>query len=489
MATKIAPGDLTWLLMDRPNNLMVVNGLMMFDRLPDLDAFSEIIFERLVEKFRVLSQVPVERDGTWYWEDDPDFDLGRHVFRVHLDDVEEATIQAHMSQQFSEPFDPKHPLWQMQVVSGPDPDGPGVIYGRYHHGIADGIRLVQLMLSACDAAEGSAPPKVGRRTEHRNPFEQAVRLVGRSVRDGVDFTKNAGAAAIKAGAAVATTNPLGLPHVLSGALEKARHPLQLMDDLTGLASVENESSNSWREIARMLFANESQTGAWSGTPGIAKSVAWLDGYPLEGLRQTTKALGGTLNDLLVGAVSLALTDYLAERGVEDVQDLSWLMPISLQPVDTTLPPTLGNHFCVVQLSMPLGIGDHRALVRELHERSSRLKNSAEPVIAFGVTQIMAELPLTVAREVTNYFAGKAIGQLSNVPGPRVELTLAGVPVRSVLGWVPTSGDQPLGICIFTYNGSLNVGVASDARMIPDPDRIIELVREHLDALVETGVPA
>ena len=95
------------------------------------------------------------------------------------------------------------------------------------------------------------------------------------------------------------------------------------------------------------------------------------------------SIGGTLNDLLLAAVSLGLTDYLRERGAGAPSDLSWLMPISLQPVDASLPPTLGNHFCVVQLSMPLGIDDHRALVRELHQRSTRLKNSAEPIIAFG----------------------------------------------------------------------------------------------------------
>jgi diacylglycerol O-acyltransferase len=38
----------------------------------------------------------------------------------------------------------------------------------------------------------------------------------------------------------------------------------------------------------------------------------------------------------------------------------------------------------------------------------------------------------------------------------------------MLGWVPTSGDQPIGVCLFTYNGTVNVGVATDTRMIPDP---------------------
>ena len=63
MARPIAPEDLTWLLMDRPNNLMHVHGFLGFDKVPDLDAFSEVVMERMVRKFRRLSQIPVEIDG------------------------------------------------------------------------------------------------------------------------------------------------------------------------------------------------------------------------------------------------------------------------------------------------------------------------------------------------------------------------------------------------------------------------------------------
>jgi hypothetical protein len=61
-----------------------------------------------------------------------------------------------------------------------------------------------------------------------------------------------------------------------------------------------------------------------------------------------------------------------------------------------------------------------------------------------------------------------------------------MPVRSMLGWVPTSGDQPLGVCLFTYNDSLNIGFACDRRMIPDPDNLAAHVRRHVDDLVATG---
>ena len=495
MATRIAAADLTWLLMDRPNNLMHVNGLIGFDEVPDFDAFASAIWERMVEKYRVLSQVPVHRDGHWWWEDDVHFDIGRHVRQVELPDASLDAVRAYVSEQFALPFDREHPLWEMQLISSAGSTA-GFVYSRFHHGLGDGIRLVQMLIGACDPAEGATPPAVGRGTDgHHHPLEQVVHVVETSVTDTVDYVQRAGKSVgkglLQAGRSlVATTNPLTVAQqvggAVGGAVGLARHPVRLLDAVTSFGSVDNEWSNSWRELGRMVLSDGSEAGAWSGRPGREKSVAWLEGHPLDGIRAAAKAHDATLNDTLMAAVSLALTDYLEEQGVEDVRDLSWLMPVSLQPVDGGLPPELGNHFVVVMLSMPLGLRDHGELLAELHERSARIKHSAEPAVAFGVQQVVAEAPSVIARRVTDFFSSKTIGQLSNVPGPRVAMALAGAPVRSILGWVPTSGDQPIGICLFSYDGKVNIGVAADSRMIPDPARIVDLVEAHLVALAEAA---
>jgi diacylglycerol O-acyltransferase len=493
MAKRIAPADLTWLLMDRPNNLMHVHGLTGFDTLPDFDELSAIIMERMVGKYRLLSQIPVQKKKHWYWEDDNDFSIDRHVRRVILEDGSDEAVQAHVSAVFSTPFDRSHPLWEMQLISGPEDDAPGYLLSRFHHGVGDGIRLVQMIIGTCDTTGDATPKSVGRNAdgEHHHPLERVVHIAEHSVTDAIDYVQHAGqAVTAHAGDALsaagrllrATTNPLALRDQVASAVDLARHPVRLIDALTSVSSVDNEFSNSWREIGRLLLAEHADTGAWSGHPGVEKSVAWIEGFPLDGLRAAARDLGGTLNDILMAGVSLALTDYLTERGVEDLHDLAWMMPISLQPVDGSLPPTLGNHFVVVMLTMPLGIRDPRELVDELHLRTMRLKNSAEPAVAFGMQRVIADAPMTVARRLTDYFSGKTIGQLSNVPGPQSTLTMAGATVRSMLGWVPTSGDQPIGVCLFTYDGTVNVGVATDVRMIPDPMRIAELVESHLQGL-------
>ncbi|HRC13213.1 MAG TPA: wax ester/triacylglycerol synthase family O-acyltransferase, partial [Dermatophilaceae bacterium] len=100
MGTRIAASDLTWLMMDRPNNLMHVHGLLTFDELPEWDKLQEAIFERIVTKYRVLSQVPVKRRGHWEWVDDVDFSVDRHIQRVILADSQPETLRAYVSSQF-----------------------------------------------------------------------------------------------------------------------------------------------------------------------------------------------------------------------------------------------------------------------------------------------------------------------------------------------------------------------------------------------------
>lgn len=488
MGTRIAPEDLTWLLMDEPHNLMHVNGLIGFDELPDVEALADLVMERMVRKYRVLSQVAVQRDGVWMWEDDVDFALDRHVRRVVLDDGGIEAVRAYVSGQFSVPFDRSRPLWEIQIVTGPDGvRANGYIYNRFHHGIGDGIRLVQMLLGLCDPADGATPEAVGRNAagEHHHPLERVLHIVERSVTDTLDYVGHAGQEVASAGRTLmSTTNPLGLARHAGEAFDLVHHPGKLIDALTGIASVDNASSNSWREIGRMLLSDGHDAEAWSGHAGADKSVAWIEGVPLDGLRAAARVRGATLNDVLLAAISLALTEYLAERGVSEVTDLSWMMPLSLQPIDAALPDRLGNHFVVVMLSMPLGIREPGDLIDELHRRTMRLKHSVEPMVAFGFQRVVAESPSAVARRVTEFFTGKTIGQLSNVPGPRVAMTMAGAPVRSILGWVPTSGDQPLGVCLFSYDGTVSVGVATDTRMIPDPLHFVGLVQGHLTELAQ-----
>ena len=105
----------------------------------------------------------------------------------------------------------------------------------------------------------------------------------------------------------------------------------------------------------------------------------------------------------------------------------------------------------------------------------RIKHSDEPALTFGLQPAVSVTPSTVATFVTNFFANKAVGVLTNVPGPTRQMTFAGAPVEQVIGFAPCSGDQPMTATIFSYDGGVTVGFAADAELIPDADTLADLV--------------
>jgi hypothetical protein len=118
-----------------------------------------------------------------------------------------------------------------------------------------------------------------------------------------------------------------------------------------------------------------------------------------------------------------------------------------------------------------------------------LKHSVEPVVTWGVLELMGVSPKLVERLILAYFARRVSFVMTNVPGPERPLYLAGHPVEGVMFWVPQSGRVGLGISIFSYAGTLRIGVASDAHLVPDPERLVEAFHRELEELGLAGPAA
>src|SRR5512135_3697935 len=120
----VASVDASWLRMDEPGNLMVVNGVMMLDRPLPFDRFREIIASRLVAAVPRMRQRIVQSAFplmTPQWEFDPHFDLDYHVRPARLDRADQASLQALVGRLMSERFDPERPPWTYHFV--PDYEG------------------------------------------------------------------------------------------------------------------------------------------------------------------------------------------------------------------------------------------------------------------------------------------------------------------------------------------------------------------------------
>lgn len=157
--------------------------------------------------------------------------------------------------------------------------------------------------------------------------------------------------------------------------------------------------------------------------GIAKKVAWSAPIALEEVRATGHATGSTVNDVALTALAGALRRYLQDRhGVVD--ELTAFVPFNLRPLDEPLPAELGNRFGLVFLRLPVGIGDRRCRLREVHARMQEIKESPRGAISYGFLDAMGRTPVQIEKRLIDLFSAKGSAVITNVPGPPRQVCLA-----------------------------------------------------------------
>jgi diacylglycerol O-acyltransferase len=470
--------------MDRPNNLMIIDSIMWLKGQPDWDAVKEVIQERMVDRFPAFSSVAVRKDDGYVWEQDAEFDLDNHVRFAPLEDPYIEDVRAFVASQRSVPLPTDRPLWQFYLIPGVTDDAGNdlgaVILSRIHHAIADGVRLVQVTLGLCDPVDGDAgveatvgkgragDPDMGKPSLAEFTKQKISGTTG-LVRDQV--TKVASAAANPVGTLRDTLSDSA--GVLDDALNVAGDPGRLIDAFSAFAPIPDDATNTLASVAKLGLSGRSVDTIWSGTPGVEKTAEWVDAMSLDKIKEIGQRTGTTVNDVLLAMVAGTLQQYLAEHDAS-VDDVMWMIPVSIKPFDPGMPKELGNHFALIAFPMPLNIDDPKQRLFEINRRINRIKNSKEAVITFGVQRAISQTPERLGVFLTNFFANKAVGVLTNVPGPRSEIALAGTPVEAMLGWAPSSGDQPMTICMFTYNGRVHVGFGTDESLVPDSQRLPEI---------------
>lgn len=440
----VGPVDNIWLRMDRPTNLMVIDSVMWLESALDVERFRSVVQRRIVDRFPVFHQRIAPDTPSWLppqWEDDPDFSIDDHLSMVRLaDGAGEAELAAFVESRMHVPLDRAHPLWEIAVVEGYA--GGAAVVCRFHHAIADGIALAQVLLSLTD----------------EDPD-------GDLVEDFVESVPNAGWTLSVPGLGAARS-------MVSTATRYARP--SLVQDAATLAS-------QTLHIADKLLLGSNPPGPLLGEPGIAKRAVWSRPHPLSQIKRIGRAAGATVNDVLVAAVAGALSSYVVDEG-GDPEDLTTMVPVNLRPVDQPLPRELGNKFALAMLPMPLAERSPSDRLAASKQRMDRIKASPEAMITFGLINAIGLTHPRVEDLLVDFFSSKAIGVTTNVMGPVQGRYLAGSRIVGVLGWVPGSGKQTVGVCIFSYDRTVRVGFKVDATVVPDAERLVDAFDAELDDL-------
>jgi WS/DGAT/MGAT family acyltransferase len=439
----MAPADAAWLRMDRPTNLMVVNSVMWFDEPLEGARLRSVLQERLVDAFPRFRQRAVEDHGVW-WEDAVDFDLEDHLHPVQLPaPAGRAELEEFVARQISVPLDRERPLWELYLVEPYGGSGCALFF-RMHHAIADGIALTRVLLSLTD-----------------DPAEQ-VEIAGPADEHGLDV--------------------LGaLDDVWHEAIGLATHPMRAV---TLAQTVMSDAS----ALAKLVLIPADRHTALRGAAGTDKAVVWSEPIPLSRVKAAGHAAEATVNDVLLSAVAGALRTHLVRRR-SPVHDIRAIVPFNLRPLDKPLPAELGNKFGLVYLSLPLTTARGADRLREMSRRMRAIKNSAEGFVAYGILELIGLAPAALENLAIDIFASKGTGVMTNVPGPRRTVTLAGVPLRGTIGWVPTTGDIGLGVSIFSYAGEITLGLCVDRGLVPDVRSLLDDIAEELEQILAGhGVP-
>ena len=438
------PVDITWLRMDRPANLMIIVGVLTLAGPVDIKRLEATIATRILTFSRFRQRVET-RAGSFWWCDDPHFDLTHHIKRARLPGAaSKPELQRFVAELAGRSLDRAHPLWEYHIVE--DYEGGAAVVMRIHHAIADGIALVNVLLSLTDDRP-DAPIARRKDNVHKEPgagvawedmFGMAGRLVGTGLRVSDDVWK--------------------------ASLEVAAHPTRAFDYLrqgTGVAA----------ELAYLLLMPTDTTTRLKGVPLGDKRVAWADPIPLPEVKAVSRALGCSVNDMLLAAVAGAIKGYLEEKGDHTAGvELRALVPINLRPPGSGLE--LGNRFGIIAVELPVGFASPLERLYEVRRRMEALKTSYEPSVTMGLFAGLGYAPKLIQDKLFDLLLSRATAVMTNVPGPQHPLYLAGSEVEQAIFWVPQSGNIGMGVSILSFNGKVHFGLITDAALVPDPEAII-----------------
>lgn len=431
---RLTPVDTAWLRMEERGNPVDIASLMLFDGELSEERLRVLIARRLIAQHRRFRQRVVEsplRVAPPHWEDEPDFSLDQHLERLTLPRLSgTAELETLIGTLLSGPMDLTRSPWRLYLVDGL-PRGTALI-SRIHHCMGDGFALVRLLLSLADAEEGAPDPRTHPATGRPDAAHERLANFARLARDDLE----------------------ALGHLL-------------------LLSFDRESSIR-------------------GRLGGQRRVAWSRTIPLARVKSIGHARGATVNDTLMTALSGALRRYLAERG-DAVDDLTLraIVPVNLRPPGHPIDLEHGNWFGLTFVDLPVHSANPNERAAQLKATLDRIKASQEAIVSLGVLGAMGRAPEAVEHVLEGLFARKGSLVVTNVPGPRTRLRIAGAPLEDMMFWAPHSGGLALGVSILSYAGNLRVGVRSDAAVIRDPSalaRHFELELDLLEALPKPGSP-
>lgn len=445
----MSPLDAAFLRIEDRHTSLHIASLAVFDGPPpsyDQVHAAYLAKLHLVPRYRQrVVEVPL-RLGRPVWVDDPHFSLRYHLRHTALPRPgSDRQLRDLVGRLMSQQLDRGKPLWETWVVEGLEGDRWAVV-SKVHHCMVDGIAGTDLMsLVLDDSADAVLPEPVA-----LPPAEEPSRA----------------RLALSAATALPVT-PAGVLRATSTAL---RHPRRTAQE----AALTARGALAWASLVRPAAAS-SLTGPI--TPH--RSWGWTSAT-LADVRVVRRALGGTVNDVVLTAVTRGFRELLLARGERpDAHAVRTLVPVSVRHADAH--GVLDNRVSAMIAELPVGVTDAGARLAAVRAELDRLKHSGEPQFGELLTAAGGLVPpLLLSLGLTGAFRlphRNLVTVATNVPGPQQPLFSCGRRLREYYPYVPIADRLRTGVAITSYDGVLGFGVTADEASTPD----LQVLLDGIDA--------
>jgi WS/DGAT/MGAT family acyltransferase len=453
--------DTTFLHLERGGAHMHVAGVLVFDgEPPAYDELIDAIESRmhLVPRYRQkLAHVPLGQ-GRPVWVDDPHFNVRYHLRHSALPPPgSDEQLKNLAGRLFALPLDRTKPLWEINLVEGLE-DGRFALISKTHHALVDGVSGVDVTSVLFDVAPEPVP--VERRPWVPAPEPTDAELLMQALVDRVTMPGEAA----------------------RGVRAVTRAPRQVFSQagewLVGVGAM------TWAGV------NAAPESPFNVTIGPHRRYTWVDSE-VSRFKAIKNALGGTLNDVVLSAVAIAVGRFLRRRGEDtDGLVLKAMVPVSVRA--DVERGALGNRVAAMWAPLPVGVEDPEAVLAEVVEAMRGLKESGQAVGAQALTSLADFAPPTIMSQAARLQPRQRFFNLvvTNVPGPQMPLYLLGRQMRAFYPVVPLARNQALGIAIMSYDGRLAFGLLGDYDAMADLETLADDLREAIADLSRAGgVPA
>ncbi|HEX2909559.1 MAG TPA: wax ester/triacylglycerol synthase family O-acyltransferase [Chloroflexia bacterium] len=398
------------------------------------------------------------------WENDPNFDINRHIFHRHLEapgSMEQ--LRALFNRIMSKMLDRQKPLWEVYLIDGLEGNRTAIIT-KIHHAMVDGVAGVELMNVSYDTSPNPTPPPTV--AASIPPAPKPYSFTQNYLEGLLDSTEEA----VKSW----NTVQRGLLDLAESLLRDSGRPLvrATADTLSSLSA----------PVSLMPF-NQPLSGQ--------RDVAWGE-FPVERVSAIRAALGGTANDVILTIVARAVSRYLElHHQKTSGATLRIMVPVNMRGNEKH--PAPGNSVSVMPPEIPMDIKNPLELYTFVNKKINELKEGRISDEANLLAALLGTVPPSVLATV-GALAETPVPfyniVCTNVPGPRVPLYALGKRITHFYPYVPVAYAVGLTCAILSYDHKFFFTLIADARALPDLNQQFKpLLEESFAELSQAaGVP-